>query len=257
MHLVRGAGRHTLSDDERENGDLRADAARTNSMADDRLYAAHCHAANSSFNEPSCNCLGTARHAKFNSRPTIKVILSDWIAAGIDAFLLKVAIEEVLGFAVELIPSYADNFKGDASVIDALGRGDAHIYPEVGEWGSPIRNGHPSSDRSSLACRFGGRRRSTATTSECTATKRCGPHTSANACSVASRARWALSRPGHKSMARPCNAGQNMPTGRAGRVPRETANDRPVPDESNRQVVSAGPLGVLGRSAIRFHSCER
>ena len=134
MHLVRGAGRHTLSDDERENGDLRTDAARTNSMADDRLYAAHCHAANSSFNEPSCNCLGTARHAKFDSRPTIKVILSDWIAAGIDAFLLKVAIEEVLGFAVELIPSYADNFKDDASVIDALGRGDAHIYPEVGEW---------------------------------------------------------------------------------------------------------------------------
>ena len=132
-HLVRGAGRHTLSDDERgENGDLRADAARTDSMADDRLYAAHCHAANSSFNEPSCNCLGTARHAKFDSRPTIKVILSDWIAAGIDSFLLKVTIEEVLGFAVELIPSYADSFKDDASVIDALARGDAHIYPEVG-----------------------------------------------------------------------------------------------------------------------------
>ena len=112
----------------------------------------------------------------------------------------------------------------------------------------PSRNGHSSSDRSSLACRFGSRRRSTATTSECTETKRCGPQISANACrSLRGRDGQCRAR---GTRAWHVHAAQNMPRGgRSG--PRQrmgSASDRQCRIELS-QVVSAGPLGVLGRSA--------
>ena len=59
-------------------------------------------------------------------------------AAAADAFLLKVAIEERLGYMVELISDdvignaeSALNLTGPRSVYSALASGDLHIYPEV------------------------------------------------------------------------------------------------------------------------------
>ena len=52
-----------------------------------------------------------------------------------DAFLLKVAIEEVLGFPVELVPDGlgldTGELTGPKSVYSALAKGSVHIYPEV------------------------------------------------------------------------------------------------------------------------------
>jgi hypothetical protein len=60
------------------------------------------------------------------------------VAAAVDAFLLKIAIEEQLGYPVELI---ADgllqgidstlNLTNSASVFSALAAGTADIYPEA------------------------------------------------------------------------------------------------------------------------------
>ena len=45
---------------------------------DEIAYAAHCWAPNSTFTDPSCNCLGEAAHPKLGSRRTIKIILPSW-----------------------------------------------------------------------------------------------------------------------------------------------------------------------------------
>jgi hypothetical protein len=45
---------------------------------DEIAYAAHCWAPNSTFTDPSCNCLGEAVHAKLGSRPTIRVVIGSW-----------------------------------------------------------------------------------------------------------------------------------------------------------------------------------
>ena len=59
-------------------------------------------------------------------------------AAAADAFLLKIVIEERLGWPVQLISDGVVggigsmlNLTGSASVYAALARGDADIYPEV------------------------------------------------------------------------------------------------------------------------------
>ncbi len=59
-------------------------------------------------------------------------------AAAAVAFLLKVAIEERLGYMVELISDdvignaeSALNLTGARSLYSALASGDLHIYPEV------------------------------------------------------------------------------------------------------------------------------
>jgi hypothetical protein len=56
----------------------------------------------------------------------------------VDAFLLKIVIEERLGYPVQLISDglveaidSALNLTGAASVYAALARGDADMYPEV------------------------------------------------------------------------------------------------------------------------------
>lgn len=67
------------------------------------LYAVQCHRANSSNTDLSCNCLGKPMVEGFDSRPTIKVIVGSWTAAAIDAFLLKIVLEEYMGYPVELV----------------------------------------------------------------------------------------------------------------------------------------------------------
>jgi hypothetical protein len=41
-------------------------------------YAVHCWAPNSSFTDPSCNCLGEGAHPKLGYRSTIKIIVGSW-----------------------------------------------------------------------------------------------------------------------------------------------------------------------------------
>ena len=60
------------------------------------------------------------------------------LGAAVDAFLLKILIEERLGYPVQLISDglvdaieSALNLTGTASVYSALARGDADMYPEV------------------------------------------------------------------------------------------------------------------------------
>ena len=131
---------------------------------DEIAYAAHCWAPNSTFTDPSCNCLGEAAHPKLGSRPTIRVVIGSWygpppfclgltrmrccgtrssatvprLGAAVDAFLLKIVIEGRLGWPVHLISDgllegiqSALNLSGPASVYQALASGEAHIYPEV------------------------------------------------------------------------------------------------------------------------------
>jgi hypothetical protein len=47
---------------------------------DEIAYAVHCWAPNSTFTDPSCNCLGEAAqpHPKLGSRPTIRIIIGSW-----------------------------------------------------------------------------------------------------------------------------------------------------------------------------------
>ena len=128
------------------------------------VYAAHCWAPNSSFTDPSCNCLGEGAHPKLGYRSTIKIIVGSWygppsphlvsrsissawdslvtnvprLGSAVDAFLLKIAIEGRLGWPVHLISDgllsnieSALNLSGPASVYQALASGEAHIYPEA------------------------------------------------------------------------------------------------------------------------------
>ncbi len=61
------------------------------------------------------------------------------LAAGLDAFLLKFVIEEMLGFPTLLVSDglldstigSALNLTGPESVYSALAAGEADIYPEV------------------------------------------------------------------------------------------------------------------------------
>jgi hypothetical protein len=45
---------------------------------DEIAYAVHCWAPNSTFTDPSCNCLREAAHPKLGSRRTIKILLPSW-----------------------------------------------------------------------------------------------------------------------------------------------------------------------------------
>ena len=69
-------------------------------------------------------------------------------AAAADAFLLKIVIEERLGWPVQLISDGVVegigsmlNLTGPASVYAALARGDADIYPEVCACAESLRMG--------------------------------------------------------------------------------------------------------------------
>jgi hypothetical protein len=69
---------------------------------------------------------------KMPSRPTIKIVVGGWVAAAVDAFLLKIVIEEIQGFPVQLIDDVDLLARfGEFGIFEALSRGDAHIYPEA------------------------------------------------------------------------------------------------------------------------------
>ena len=59
------------------------------------------------------------------------MVSGTWATATISAFLLKVVLEEKIGFPTLLISDYDDMFNDTESVIEGLARGDAHVYPEV------------------------------------------------------------------------------------------------------------------------------
>jgi hypothetical protein len=57
-------------------------------------------------------------------------------AGKIDAFMLKILIEQELGYPTELVPDglspeIPSNLTGPASVYEALAGGAVHMYPEV------------------------------------------------------------------------------------------------------------------------------
>jgi hypothetical protein len=63
-------------------------------------------------------------------------VLCSRLAGVIDAFVLKILVEQELGFPTELVsdglaPGIPSNLTGPASVYQALGSGAAHMYPEV------------------------------------------------------------------------------------------------------------------------------
>jgi hypothetical protein len=71
-------------------------------------YAVYCYHTNTSFNNPACNCFGEPMpDAMRTTRPTIRILVSSWPAATIDAFLLKIIIEERFGSA-EPRPNFPD-----------------------------------------------------------------------------------------------------------------------------------------------------
>ena len=101
------------------------------SASTEELYGVDCFEPGSSFAKPECNCFGGVKDAEFDSRPTVKVVSGTWATATISAFLLKVVLEEKIGFPTLLISDYDDMFNDTESVIEGLARGDAHLYPEV------------------------------------------------------------------------------------------------------------------------------
>ena len=68
-----------------------------------------------------------------------RVSVCSRLAGTIDAFMLKILIEQELGFPTELVPdgltpAIPSNLTGPASVYRALESGAAHMYPEVGKY---------------------------------------------------------------------------------------------------------------------------
>ena len=60
------------------------------------------------------------------------------LAGKIDAFMLKILIEQELGYPTELVPDglspeIPSNLTGPASVYEALAGGAVHMYPEVAQ----------------------------------------------------------------------------------------------------------------------------
>ena len=93
-------------------------------------YATHCYGANTSFNDPSCNCFGKPRPKTVDSLAAVVVVVGGWLGGAVDAWLLKLLIEEQLGRPTELIPD-ADLFAKEGGVWGALKSGRAMMYPEV------------------------------------------------------------------------------------------------------------------------------
>ena len=106
--------------------------------SDDGWPSASCYPANSSFNVPACNCFGKSPHSEFNARPIIKVVVGSWFGAQVTAFLLKIVIEEELGYPTLLlsdglvvVPGTSTLLAGPADVWARLASGEVHINPEV------------------------------------------------------------------------------------------------------------------------------
>ena len=67
--------------------------------------------------------------SNFGSQPTITIIVGSWLASALDAWVLKIMIEEDLEYPTELI--FDLSLGGLVEVYTALATGVAHIYPEV------------------------------------------------------------------------------------------------------------------------------
>ena len=98
-------------------------------------YAVQCRPANSSVDKAqSCNCLGLPPPPTLATRPVIKILTPDkaWLAGALDAYILKILIEEHLGYPAQLVSwDVLTNTPGGDGVFGALERGEAHLYPEV------------------------------------------------------------------------------------------------------------------------------
>jgi hypothetical protein len=99
-------------------------------------YARQCFEPFSGLTDPSCSCLPAGPPAprtwSVAEQEPIKILISSWVGAALDAFLLKILLEEVLGYPVKLISDVDEEIADDESALASLGRGAVHIYPEVG-----------------------------------------------------------------------------------------------------------------------------
>ena len=97
--------------------------------------AVRCFRANSSFGDSSCNCFGQPRVRQprpqtTDSEAAVTIVVGGWLGAAVDAWILKLLIEEQLGWPTELIPD-SDLFAEGLGVWGALKSGYAMMYPEV------------------------------------------------------------------------------------------------------------------------------
>ena len=92
----------------------------------------HCFRANSSFGESSCNCFGLPRPQTTDSKAAVTIVVGGWLGANVDAWILKLLIEEQLGRPTELIPDL-DLMAEGQGVWGALKSGYAMMYPEVAQ----------------------------------------------------------------------------------------------------------------------------
>jgi hypothetical protein len=104
----------------------------------DRTYGKACWPANSTFTDPACRCRDrdSPPHSKFATRPTIKVAIGSWLGAATNAFLLKFAIEQELGYPTELVTdklgsSSSGDLTAQERMFGEMAVGEVHIYPEV------------------------------------------------------------------------------------------------------------------------------
>ncbi len=92
----------------------------------------HCFRANSSFGDSSCNCFGLPRPQTTDFKAAVTIVVGGWLGATVDAWILKLLIEEQLGRPTELIPD-SDLFAEGQGVWGALKSGYAMMYPEVAQ----------------------------------------------------------------------------------------------------------------------------
>jgi hypothetical protein len=91
------------ADDDRST--VSTGGANRDRKGDDHTFAVSCWSAGSSWTNKSCTCFpggfpDLPNPTTSNSNPTIRVLSTkkgEWTAAGIDAFLLKIVIEERMG----------------------------------------------------------------------------------------------------------------------------------------------------------------
>ncbi len=97
----------------------------------DTEHAVSCFPNGSAFVTPSCNCLGKQKPAGLESRPVVTIVAPSWLGGAVDAWLLKILIEEVLGWPVALISDLDSRFDSVPSIYQAMADGDVHIWPEA------------------------------------------------------------------------------------------------------------------------------
>jgi hypothetical protein len=90
-----------------------------------------CATAGSAFEQsrPECNCLGEPKHTMLERRPgVINIGMGDWLGSVVDAQLLKIIIEEGMGFPAAIVSDVYDN---TTVFWAAMSSGEVHPFPEV------------------------------------------------------------------------------------------------------------------------------